>query len=209
MDEQEKTELNTENAPIAPSMPSPSPSRFSRGLVDQIELIAIAFAIIILLFSFFVRTCEVSGSSMENTLIDGETVLISNFMYEPERGDIVVFHQTSDSNPKFNEPMVKRVIGLPGDTVKIEYTHQTMKVTVISPDGTTTALQEDYIKYHGSGSYTDRTYYVDEGTLFTMGDHRTVSADSRHPDIGLVDSRRILGKVILRITPFEKFGKVE
>jgi signal peptidase I len=209
MDEQNINEINTENTNDTPCAPSVSPSRFSRGLVEQIELIVIAFAIIILIFSFFVRTCEVSGSSMENTLLDGETVLISNFLYEPQRGDIVVFHQTSDTNSNFNEPMVKRVIGLPGDTVKIEYSYGTMTVTVISPNGASTVLKEDYVKYHGSGMYYDNTYYVEEGTLFAMGDHRTVSADSRHPDIGLVDSRRILGKVILRITPFEKFGKVE
>ena len=207
MDEQEFEQLNSEKN--VPSVPSPSPSRFSKGLVEQIELIVIAFAVIILIFSFCVRTCEVNGGSMEDTLIDGETVLISNLFYEPERGDIVVFHQTSDTNPSFNEPIVKRIIALPGDTVKIEYLIDTMKVTVISSDGTKTVLEEEYIKYNGAGRYVDSTYYVEEGTLFAMGDNRTISADSRHPDIGLVDSRRILGKVILRITPFDKFGKVE
>ena len=203
------TELNNEGIAVQPEPSSKSPSPFIRGLVEQLELIVIAFAVIILVFSFFFRTCEVSGSSMEDTLLDGETVLISNFLYEPERGDIIVFHQTSDTNPDFNEPMVKRVIGLPGDTVKIEYVPGSMIVTVTKADGTQNVLKEDYIKYSGTGRYIDSVFYVEEGTLFVMGDNRTVSADSRHSDIGLVDDRRVLGKVILRLAPLSSFGKVE
>lgn len=219
--ENSNVSMNEEQLPqekelVAPS--SPSPSKFSKGLVEQLELIVIAFTAIILVFSFFVRTCQVSGSSMDTTLTDGENVLISNLFYEPQRGDIIVFHNTNDEIEGLNEPMVKRVIGLPGDTVKVEYildmntesTSATMKVTLIYADGTEKVLEEDYIQYQYSPQKdVNRTYYVEEGTIFVMGDNRTVSLDSRSPDVGLVDSRRVLGKVILRITPFSKFGKVE
>lgn len=188
------------------SLPSNSKkSSFWKGFIEQVELIVVAFAVIILIFSFVTRTCEVSGTSMENTLYNKETVLISNLFYTPERNDIIVFHQTGD---KYNEPIVKRVIGIPGDTVKIEYSNNTMKVTVTDSNGNSEVLNEDYIKYTATRYYSSSTTYVEEGHLFVMGDNRSVSADSRSPDIGLVDQRRVLGKVILRLTPFSRFGTV-
>ena len=210
--QESEKQVPQDEAIVAPS--SPTPSKFSKGLVEQVELVVIAFAAIILLFSFFMRTCEVSGDSMENTLIGGDTVLISNLFYEPERGDVIVFHNTNSELEDLNEPMVKRVIGLPGDTVKIEYSSQgngnkgEMKVTVIYPDGTEHVLDEDYIKYEYKYGDINKSFSVGEGKLFVMGDHRTVSLDSRYPNIGLVDSRRVLGKVLLRLNP-SKFGKVD
>lgn len=179
-------------------------SAFSIGFVEQIELIVIAFAAIVLIFSFLFRTCQVSGPSMENTLLNKETVIASNLFYTPERNDIIVFHQTGVKN----EPIVKRVIGLPGETVNIEYTYDTMKVTIIDQNGNATVLDEPYIKYEGAPIYYDSSTYVEEGTVFVLGDNRNNSADSRIGWIGLVDTRRILGKVIFRVTPFSRMGTV-
>ena len=189
--------------------PSASKNSFAKELIAQAELIVIAFSIIILLFSFVARTCQVKGISMENTLYDKEFVVVSNLLYSPQREDIIVFHQTG---AKYNEPVVKRVIGLPGDTVKIEYISNTsMKVTVTDKDGNVTILEEDYANYSSSSRpsfYKDSVTYVEEGTIFVMGDNRNDSADSRDPYIDLVDQRRILGKVVLRIFPFSRFGTV-
>lgn len=186
---------------------SPNKTSFIKELIAQAELIVIAFAIIILVFSFVARTSRVDGTSMENTMYHNEFVLVSNLFYSPEKEDIIVFHQTGY---KFNEPIVKRVIGLPGDTVKIEYFENSMKVTVTDKDGNTKVLQEDYIKYVDSRppAYKDCTVYVEEGTVFVMGDNRNNSADSRDIYIGLVDQRRILGKVIFRLFPISRIGTV-
>lgn len=208
MSENHENELNNENEVIpgsAPSSPQKKTSLF-KSTIEQIELIIIAFAIIILIFSFVTRTCEVSGASMEDTLYHKETVLISNLFYSPERGDIIVFHQTGE---KYNEPIVKRVIGLPGDTVKIEYINNSMLVTVTDSQGNSQTLEEDYIKYTQTGFYSNSVTYVEDGHLFVLGDNRSVSADSRSQDIGQIDQRRILGKVILRLTPFSRFGAVK
>ena len=144
---------------------------------------------------------------MENTMYHNEFVLVSNLFYTPKKEDIIVFHQTGD---KFNEPIVKRVIGLPGDTVKIEYFENSMKVTVTDKNGNSEILEEDYIKYVDTRPYTynDCVVYVEEGTVFVMGDNRNNSADSRDVYIGLVDQRRILGKVIFRLFPISRFGTV-
>ena len=184
---------------------SKKPGSFSIGLVEQIELIVIALADIILLFSFVFRTCRVSGPSMENTLFNNETVVISNMFYKPERNDIVVIHQTG----ALNEPIVKRIVGLPGETVNIEYYSDTMTVTIIDKDGYATVLKEPHIKYEGLPPYYSSSTYVEEGTVFVMGDNRNNSADSRDSRIGLVDDRRILGKVVFRVTPISRIGIVK
>jgi len=179
-----------------------------RAVVEQVELVVLVFAIIIFVFSFVVRTCRVSGDSMNDTLINNENVIVSDIAYTPQRGDIIVFHQTGPDEYDYNEPIVKRVIGVAGDTVKIEHLRDTMIVTVTDKDGNKTVLDEDYIRYDYP-SYRDSTTYVEEGTVFVLGDSRSHSGDSRLSSIGLVDTRRILGKVVLRVTPFSRFGAVD
>ena len=187
---------------------TPKKNGFMKGLVEQVELVVIVFVIIVLLFSFAARVCQVSGDSMRDTLYNGENVVVSDVFYTPQRGDIIVFHQTGESANDYNEPIVKRVIGVAGDTVKVEHLRDGMRVTVTDSDGNSTVLDEDYIRYEYP-TYSDSVTYVEEGTVFVMGDNRSDSSDSRSMRIGLVDTRRILGKVVVRVTPFSRFGKVD
>ena len=182
-------------------------NNFMKGLIEQLELVVIVFVIIVLIFSFASRMCQVSGDSMRDTLYNGENVIVSDAFYTPERGDIIVFHQTGESRNDYNEPIVKRVIGVAGDTVKVEHFRDRMRVTVTDSEGNSTVLDEDYIRYEYP-TYADSVTYVEEGTVFVMGDNRSDSSDSRSARIGLVDTRRILGKVVVRVTPFDRFGKV-
>lgn len=184
----------------------PHKSSFTKGLLEQVELIVIFFAIIILIFSFVCKTCIVDGDSMLNTLHNGERVVVWNLFYTPDYGDIVVIHESGD----LNKPIVKRIIGLPGDSVKVEHYSETMKVTITHADGSSEILTEDYIRYEGTSyAYYSQSeiYIVGDGEVFVMGDNRLDSLDSRK--LGCVDSRQILGKVVLRITPFDKFGTVK
>ena len=88
---------------------------FTKGVIEQLELVVIFFAIIIIVFSFVCKSCMVDGDSMLNTLHHRERVIIWNLFYTPDYEDIVVIHDTGD----LNKPIVKRVIGLPGDTVYV------------------------------------------------------------------------------------------
>ena len=180
-------------------------SNHFKTIVDYIEIYVIAVGFVILLFSFFCRLCTVSGPSMNDTLINGEKVIISDIFYTPKRGDIVVFHDTNT----LNEPVVKRVIATAGETVEISYNVRSMTVKITDTNGNVSVLEENYIKYNGSASYLPGVYVVPEGTIFVMGDNRSHSMDSRHPDISFVDERSILGKVLFRITPVSKFGTVK
>ena len=169
-----------------------------KGVLEQLDIFIIAFALIILATFFLVRMCTVSGDSMNNTLIDGDPLVVSDLFYTPKRGDIIVFHQTGTEEGDYNEPIVKRVIGVAGDTVKVEHFSDSMRVTVTDSDGKVTVLEEDYIRYDYP-SYRNSETYVEEGTVFVMGDNRSHSGDSRSDKIGLVDTRRILGKAVFQL----------
>lgn len=190
-----------------PASKNPKPK--IAALLDYVEVFVVAIALVILLFSFALRVCSVSGRSMENTLYEGETLIISDLFYEPGRGDIIVFHQTGEG---YNEPIVKRVIALEGETIDIDF--KTFTVTVTDKYGSErTVLDEDYM-YLDTGyarlfSDHEYPYTVPEGHVFVMGDNRNNSLDSRSEEIGPVDMRRILGKVILRLAPLEKIGPVD
>ena len=188
-------------------------TRIVVSLLEYVEILVFSLVCVMLLFTFVVRLCEVSGDSMNNTLVDNEKLLVSNVFYKPECGDIIVFHQTG----ALNEPVVKRVIAVGGETININF--DTMEVTVTGKDGNKRVLQEDYAFYDSNESVkkkymrhtTDFLFplEVPEGYLFVMGDNRYNSLDSRFSEVSLVDERRVLGKVIFRLTPFNKMGTVD
>lgn len=156
---------------------------------------AVILAVVALVFVFAVRLVGVSGSSMYPTLVNKDyMLLLSNFISRDyDQGDIIV-----TTVPTYgNEPLVKRVIATEGQTVDIDF--MTGQVFV---DGK--LLEEDYIFEPTWLNYADGMNYpvtVPEGCVFVMGDNRNNSSDSRYAPIGMVDTRRITGKVIALLIP--------
>ena len=186
-------------------------NRHLNSFVDYVELFVIAICIVILFFSILFRTCTVDGDSMNMTLSDGETLLVSDLFYTPKRQDVIVFHN-NDTTPysQHNKPLVKRVIGIEGDTVIIDY--RSNKITVITKSNETIVLDEQYLYLDPSLSdpaVSTSTYVVPEGTVFVLGDNRRDSLDSRYSSVGFVDERSILGKVYFRVAPLSRFGTVK
>ena len=186
---------------------------FLSELFDYFELFIISACCVLIVFSFVTRICRVSGDSMLNTLYDTETLIVSDVLYTPKRGDIIVFHQTGDQPGDLNEPVVKRVIATEGEWIDIDLGENRLIVTIYdSEKKNPQVLDEDYANYFkGTGyyRYTNYPVQVPEGCIFVMGDNRGNSLDSRSESIGFVDVRRVLGKVVCRVMPFEKFGIVK
>jgi len=167
------------------------------------ELLLYAFIIFLFVFvipTYVVQLTKVDGRSMTNTLKDDDRLLVNKFIYhfkDPERFDIVVFYPEGRDNP--DEYYVKRIIGLPGETVQI-------KDSVIYINNE--PLKENYgkakyISYHGIAS---EPFVLAEDEYFVLGDNRNDSKDSRDPLIGPVKRENINGQVFLRVYPFNSFG---
>ena len=183
-----------------------------KEIYDYFELFIISACAVLLLFSFATRICRVDGPSMLNTLHDSEMLLVTDLFYTPERGDIVVFHQTGDQPSDLNEPIVKRVIATEGEWIDIKNVNGKLQVTVYNSDYKNPIILDEYYARYDDGvgyyKYDVFPVQVPQGCTFVMGDNRGNSLDSRSSSIGFVDNRRILGKVVCRLMPFDKFGKV-
>ena len=204
--------INNENEELAVSTGGEkTPEKKHRVLsevFDQIETFLVAICFVFLIFSLATRICTVDGRSMEDTLYHEEVLLVSDVFYTPERGDIIVFHQTGS----YNEPIVKRVIATGGEWVDIKAENNALVITIYDKNKENPiVLEEDYAAYKDYFVATSDHKYpvqVPEGKLFVLGDNRNHSSDSRFRPISFVDERRVLGKVILRLSPFDKFGSV-
>ncbi len=174
-------------------------------IFGSVELFCICVAIIVVIFSFFLRLTVVDGQSMENTLYNKEYLLVQTAFYEPRQGDIVVIHDPSKDGI-YGKPLIKRVIAVGGQTIDIDF--DTWTVTI---DGN--VVEEPYIKLDPNVSrlMSAWTYplEVPKGEVFVMGDNRDHSGDSRSASVGTIDNRCIIGKAFLRFLPFDKFGILE
>jgi signal peptidase I len=199
-----------------PTLQSALPKKQEGGfLFDALEMFVWALAILLIVFTFTFRLCRVEGASMENTLYEGENLLLYSLAYEPKQDDMIVFHLT-DSEPNLEKMLVKRVIATGGQTVEIDFHNNTITVDgVLYEDEHATlknSLGDIVDRYLGNrpnwkyDSITDTmTVTVPEGSLFVLGDNRNFSRDSRDSNIMFVDERCVLGKVILRVSPFTTF----
>lgn len=183
-------------------------------LYDYLETFCYALALMMFLFLFVFRYVSVDGDSMLGTLHNEDKLIISNLLYTPENGDIVVINPESHGDN--DEPIIKRVIATEGQRVYIDYANWAVYVDGIK-------LNEPYIEemrireqrlwgedvpMNGTGVAKYREEFtVGENKVFVMGDNRNNSKDSRSGDYGEMDENRILGRVIVRITP--NFGIVE
>ncbi len=179
-------------------------------IFDWLEVLVHAIIAVVICFSFFFRIATIDGPSMENTLLNGERVIISNLFYEPKVGDIVVISRNKENSVftmnESNTPIIKRIIATEGQTVDIDF-----EQGVVYVDGI--ALDEPYTKTPTNRKWDiEFPVTVDEGCIFVLGDNRNDSLDSRDARIGeygMIDTRYILGHAVYRIFPFDKIGKLD
>ena len=174
----------------------------SKSILGYVKDLVYLLGVILVLFLICFRVVVVSGPSMQNTLIDGDYLLLIGkpFYTQPAQGDIIVAAKDSYGN---GTPIVKRIIATEGQVVDIDF-----ESGVVSVDGKT--LDEPYIK--NLTKLSEGMVFplkVEEGCVFVMGDNRMNSKDSRDPVIGLIDKREILGKAIVLFLPGTDGGNNE
>lgn len=165
--------------------------RYGRVLRSTIYTLITVAAVAVLVATLWLPVLQIYGSSMAPTLVDGN-IVVSLKAGDLKTGDIVAFYYN-------NKILVKRVIAGPGDWVDIK------------EDGTVYVnkeeLDEPYLTEKAFGDCNiELPYQVPDSRIFVMGDHRSVSVDSRNTAVGCVADEQIVGKLVLRIWPLDSFG---
>ena len=173
-------------------------NKILRTILDYAVWLGSVILLSWLLIHFVVQRTDVNGYSMYPTLDHADQLLADKISYrfrDPERFEIIIFPYRYADRTYF----IKRIIGLPGETVRIDEEGQ------IWIDGE--ILEEDYgyevITYQG---LAEQEIQLGEDEYFVLGDNRTVSEDSRYPEVGNIRRDELIGRAWLRIYPFSKFG---
>ena len=165
-----------------------------RDLYEWVQSLVGSVLVVVAIFTFVIRMMGVDGHSMLNTLQHGDRLLVVNSMlyHDYKYGDIVILRKNGVFD---DDPIVKRVIAVEGQTVDIDFAEG-----IVYVDGE--ALEVDYIReptYTAEG--TEFPLTVPEGSIFVMGDNRNGSSDSRDYRLGTVDTRYVIGKAAFLIFP--------
>ena len=167
--------------------------KINSAIYDAVSIVVPAIVVIAVMFTFCFRLVGVSGQSMDNTLHDGDWLLVMPYYGAPDYGDIIISTQENSRH----ENIVKRIIGMEGDVIDR------------APDGTMIrngeALEETGYICNGeiSGNLTGNVEFpltVPENCVFVMGDNRGISLDSRYTSIGFIQKDYLLGKAIARLS---------
>ncbi|MCM1133154.1 MAG: signal peptidase I [Ruminococcus flavefaciens] len=186
-----------------------------KKLAEFIETLITAFFVATLISAYVFRPFSINGDSMRSTLDSGDKVIVGLLSFSHKQGDIVMIRAEhsvilgDDGSPDISEgidkTIVKRIIATGGQTVDIDFGTGAVYV-----DGE--RIFEKYLRLgltHKDEGAFDYPVTVPEGYVFVMGDYRSVSLDSRSPEIGFIPEKDILGEVLIRISPFDKFGTLE
>jgi len=192
-----KTNVSTTPENEAATLPQATHPQNEHPLLEIARFSLIALLIVIPIRMFVAQPFIVSGASMEETFYSGEYLIVDQASYHfhsPRRGDVVIFRYPRDPSKFF----IKRVIGIPGDTVTISNNVVSIS-NEESPEGFT--LNESYIKSMDQG--ITLTEQLGEKEYFVMGDNRDQSSDSR--TWGVLEEDKIVGRAFLRLFPPQAF----
>ena len=167
--------------------------RYGSALRGTLYSLAVVAAIAILIATLWMPVLQITGTSMDPTLVDGQFVVaLKNSDFEI--GDITAFYYN-------NNILIKRVIASEGEWVDIDKDGNVFVNGVL--------LDEPYLQEKSLGECNiELPYQVPDGKIFVMGDDRAVSLDSRTTAVGSVSKEQILGQVVFRVWPLEKFGSI-
>ena len=171
-----------------------------RSLIGWLLYLLVIIGLAYLIVTFVGQRTKVSGPSMQNTLHNGDNLIVDKITYrfhEPNRFDVIVFPYQYTANTYY----IKRVIGLPGETVMID----ALGNIYINGELLSESYGKEAIKDPGMAA---NSIYLGSDEYFVLGDNRNNSSDSRDPSVGLIKRDQIIGRAWLRIFPFDKIGFV-
>jgi len=200
-DELEIIDLNDENKECSKNEKKEENVNPRKEIISWVLTLGITLLVIFVLKNYVIINANVPTGSMENTIMPDDNLFGYRLAYlnkEPARGDIIFFYFPDDETQKF----VKRIIGLPGETVNII----DGKIYI---NGAKEPLEEPYLKEEWIERTGPFEFQVPEGCYFVMGDNRNSSEDSRVWANPYVAKEKIIGKAILIYYPFEHFGVLE
>lgn len=171
-----------------------------RELLGWLFYILIIIGLTYLIITYVGQRTRVSGSSMETTLSDGDNLIVDKLSYrfqEPKRFDIVVFPYKYEENTYY----IKRIIGLPGDTVQVKDGYTYINGELLESD-----IYGAEVMIEAGTAGEPITLGEDE--YFVLGDNRNHSLDSRDPSVGILKREDLIGRAWVRIYPFDKMGVI-
>ena len=221
---EQQADINSNKEPESEPEQEEKSSSVIGDILDVIESVISSVFFVVLLFAFVCRPVTVDGRSMLPTLKDKDKLILISAFYTPEQGDIVVVNNehsntfvpgsetelgqgpgiTPGPNDGNIKRIIKRVIAKGGQEINIDF-----EKGIVYVDGE--ALSESYINtptYRDEGAF-EYPFVIPEGYVFVMGDNRNDSADSRDTRVGLIKEEDVLGKVFVRVYPFDRFGFVD
>ena len=179
---------------VSPVVPAKGRSRAFRWVIEVVVIVAAAFVLALLVQQFIVKPFAIPSPSMENTLLEGDRVLVNRLVYHfrsPARGDVMVFHPPGRVG---SDPFIKRVVAVAGDTIAVH--DGQLYLNGVAQD-------EAYVReYPIEGDYPETL--IADGYVWAMGDNRNNSGDSRV--FGPVPVKSIMGEAFAVYWPLNRIG---
>ncbi len=172
-----------------------------RELFGWVLYILIVVGLTYLILTYVGQRTRVSGHSMETTLSDGDNLIVDKLSYrfgDPKRYDIIVFPYKYKENTYY----IKRIIGLPGETVQVTDGYAYIDGELLESDVYGAEIMDN-------SGIAGEPLTLDEDEYFVLGDNRNNSSDSRDPSVGILTREDLLGRAWIRIYPFDKMGVIK
>lgn len=178
--------------------------RLGSFFLEILQVVVFAVSIFLFVYLLIMRPHKINGESMETNFHNGEYILtqmVDYYFHKPQRGDVIVFKAPPDGHDEY----IKRIIGLPGDTVSIA----NCKVYVNSNQLPEPYLTKDLCTGPGTMATEGKTLTVPSGKYFVMGDNRPHSLDSRYEQVGFIGQDKFTGKAWIVYWPLQYAGTVK